>query len=378
MSNKRKPFSGREWPRWIVVPIGLGLTAFVVVLGLVLEPAGHALSPASEAATPTLLAIAYGRDISEGCHDCHFSLDALEASAADPDAAGEYLIEPESVRTNHGSLGCVACHGGDGEADDKEAGHTGLMLDITQEQPEQCVICHLDLPGKIAENELLIPHELVESKIVHGEQGVLYCSDCHGRVGHGFDPVSGEVACSMMVCVDCHSELGSCQGCHQAGQPEAEMTGCDVCHEGPHDVAAYLTCSCCHTSMETWSEIDPSSHPVELLGVHGELHCFQCHSFPNFEGLHYICADCHQSGHPGWGGEDCIQCHNPAATSWSEVVSVWDQHDQIWYMYKGDHKDVECRGCHFEGFAELDPSCDSCHAMPESHNETYTKCWLCH
>jgi hypothetical protein len=377
MSNERRSIFRREWPRWIVVPIGLGLAGLAVALGLLLEPAGHALSPSGEVATPTLPAVAYGRDVSGGCHDCHFSLPALEASAADPNAAEEYLIDPESVWTNHGSLGCVACHGGDGEAEDKEAGHAGLILDITEQQPEQCVICHHDLPKKFAENELLIPHELVEHKISHGEEGTLFCSDCHGRVGHGFDPVSGEVACSMMVCVDCHTELGSCQSCHQGGEPGVEMTGCDVCHEGPHDVAAYLTCSCCHTSMETWSEIDPSSHPVELAGTHGELHCFECHDFPDFEGLHYVCADCHQSGHSEWGGDNCTECHDPAAT-WDAVAPTWERHEEIWDMYKGDHLEVECSGCHFETFTGLDPNCDSCHSRPESHDETYTKCWLCH
>ena len=377
MSNKARHSRGRDWPRWAVVPIGVGLAILAVAMGLLLEPAGYALSPGKEAATPTLPAVHYGRDISQGCHDCHFWPSALKLSAIDPNSAEEYLIDPASVNTIHGSLGCVSCHRGDGEAKDKEDAHAGLILNITQEHPEQCVICHLDLPEKIGENELLIPHELVEDKIVHGEQGTLFCSDCHGRVGHGFDPVSGGVSCSMMVCVDCHSEMGSCQGCHQGGQPGAEMTGCDVCHEGPHDVAAYLTCSCCHTSMDTWSEIDPASHPVELQGTHGELHCFQCHSFPDFEGLHYICADCHQSGHPGWAGEDCMQCHDPAAT-WNDVIATWDQHVELWEMYKGDHKEVECRGCHLGDFAALDPSCDSCHALPESHDDTYTKCWLCH
>ena len=377
MRRKQQRFLGRDWPYWIVIPFGIGIAAAVVVLGLLVEPVGYALSPSPAPPTPTLPAVEYGRDISNGCHDCHFSLPALEASAADPTTAGEYLIEPESVQTDHGSLGCVACHRGDGEAEDKEAAHDGLVLDITEEEPRTCVICHHDLPDKISQDELLIPHDLVEYTIAHGEEGTLFCSDCHGRVGHGFDPVSGGVACTMMVCVDCHTEQGSCRGCHQASEPGVEMTGCDVCHEGPHDVSEYLTCSCCHTSMQSWAEIDASSHPVELPGAHGELHCFQCHSFPDFEGLHYVCADCHQSGHPGWGGDDCSQCHDPSGT-WNDVVSTWDQHAEIWDMYRGDHLDVECRGCHFAGFEDLDPSCASCHSLPASHDATYTKCWLCH
>jgi hypothetical protein len=371
-------FRGRELPHWIVVPIGLALAASAVVLGLLLEPAGYALSPEPVAPTPTAPIAYYGRDLSKGCQDCHFSLPALQASAANPHTAAEYLVDPESVSTKHGSLGCVACHRGNGQAADKATGHAELILDVTETHPEQCIICHSDLPDKVPENELLIPHRLVENKIVHGEEGTLFCSDCHGRVGHGFDPVSGETSCSMAVCVDCHSQQGDCASCHQGRSTSgAEMAGCEVCHEGPHDVAAYMTCPCCHTSMESWAEIDASSHPVELAGTHGEIHCFECHAYPDFQGLHYVCADCHQSGHTEWGSEDCTQCHDPGA-SWEVVSATWDKHVEFWPMYKGDHLQVQCRGCHFEGYKGLDPSCGTCHALPDSHDASYTKCWLCH
>jgi hypothetical protein len=370
-------FRGRELPRWIVVPIGLTLAGLAVALGFILEPAGYALSPETHVPTPTIPAAGYGRDLSEGCHNCHFSLPALVASADDPNSAGEYLIEPVSVQTRHGSLGCVACHGGDGQAADKATGHTDFILDITQARPEECIICHFDLPDKVPENELVIPHQLVENKIVHGEEGSLFCSDCHGRVGHGFDPVSGETSCSMAVCVNCHSQQGDCASCHQGNEPGAEMAGCEFCHEGPHDVAEYLTCPCCHTSMEAWSEIDASSHPVELAGTHGELHCFECHNWPDFEGLHYVCIDCHRSGHTEWGSDDCTQCHDPGAT-WEVVASTWDKHAEFWPMYKGDHLQVQCRGCHFEGYKGLDPNCSTCHALPDTHDASNIKCWLCH
>jgi hypothetical protein len=196
-------------------------------------------------------------------------------------------------------------------------------------------------------------------------------------VGHGFDPVSGEIICSMMVCVDCHAEQEPCSACHLGGEPTAQMTGCDVCHEGPHDVSDTLTCPCCHTSMVTWSEIDASSHPVELPGKHSQIHCFECHNWPDFQGLHYVCTDCHESGHTDWGDDECTQCHDPGAT-WDIVASTWDKHQDIWDMYKGDHLKVQCQGCHFETYTGLDPSCDTCHLMPDTHDETYEKCWLCH
>ena len=368
----------RKWPRWSVVPIGLALAGIAVLLGLALEPAGYALAPGKIEPEPTIPAVGYARDISAGCQSCHFASEALQASAADPNTAEQYLIDPSSVQTTHGSLGCVACHKGNGLAEAKEAGHMGLIRDISRTRPGQCIICHTDLPSSFAEGELLVPHDLLEDKIVHGEAETLFCSDCHGEVGHGFDPVTGDVACSMMVCVDCHAEQETCQICHQEeGGGSAEMTGCDLCHEGPHDVAEYLACPCCHTSLSTWQEIDASSHPVELLGLHGEAGCFECHTWPDFHGLNYVCIDCHESGHTEWGDEDCTQCHDPGAT-WDLVAVTWDRHIEHWDMYRGDHRQVACQGCHFETYTDLDPGCDSCHDLPESHDPEYTKCWLCH
>jgi hypothetical protein len=368
---------GRELPRWIVVPIGIALAGLAVALGMILEPAGYALSPESQVPTPTIPAATYARDLSGGCHDCHFSVEALVDSAADPHGSEAYWIDPDSVRTKHGSLGCVACHSGNGQASDKTLAHTDLVLDVTRTHPEQCIICHYDLPTKIPRDELLIPHDLVEYKIRHGEEALLFCSDCHGRVGHGFDPVSGETSCSMTGCIDCHSTQWDCESCHQGPSPGSQMSGCEVCHEGPHDVSDRMTCPCCHTSLVTWAEIDASSHPMELAGTHGDVHCFVCHTYPDFRGLTYACVHCHESGHTEWGSDDCTQCHDPGAT-WEVVSATWDKHVEFWPMYKGDHLLVQCRGCHFETYTGLDPSCSTCHSLPESHEPNYTKCWLCH
>lgn len=358
----------RRWPRWFIIPVGIILAALAVVLGLLIEPAADALSPGEVEPTPTLLAVHYSRTLSDGCHDCHVSLPALRASAEDPSAAETVLIEPESVMTAHGTLGCVACHAGNGEAEDKETGHEGLIVDISRDEPEQCIICHADLPVEIPGDRLRVPHEIVSDWIVHGEPGILFCSDCHGGVGHGFDPVSGEVACSMTVCLDCH----------EAWNLEVQMTDCDACHIGPHDVAASLTCNDCHSSTLVWHEIDLGIHPVPLEGQHGEVSCFGCHQYPNFKGLNNVCADCHLSGHPGWGEGDCAECHDPGGT-WSFSGEVWPGHVERWDQYKGAHLDVSCAGCHFDGYEGTESSCDACHMRPEEHDsDAFDNCVQCH
>jgi len=219
-----------KWPTWIVIVIGFALLVFAVASALLLEPLAQTLSP-ELTPTPTIYFIKYARQISHGCEDCHFDRQALTASAdagSDLDAA---WIEPQSLAMVHGPLGCVTCHEGDGETDDKTTAHEGLIVDVSLSRPLDCIVCHTELPEVIPGDRLRTPHKIVLDKIEHGEVD-LPCSDCHGGVGHGFDPVSGEVICSMTVCQDCHEQLSV----------DIQMTDCEGCHIGPHDVSAGLSC----------------------------------------------------------------------------------------------------------------------------------------
>jgi hypothetical protein len=171
----------RRWPRWTIIPLSLGLAGLAIVLGLFLDSAVNALSPVVVEPEPEMPAIAYSAGQSDGCHDCHFSLAALEGSATDPKAAAGYLIEPESVVTPHGKLGCLACHGGVGEAADKETAHQGLVADMTAQDPEKCVTCHEDLPDEIPGDQLKVPHGVIVEHIQTGEPCGVHCSDCSDR-----------------------------------------------------------------------------------------------------------------------------------------------------------------------------------------------------
>lgn len=358
----------RQLPRWTIIFVGIGLAALSVVLGLVLEPAATALSPTLVEPTPTLPAILYGHGRSDSCESCHFSIDALRASAADVDAASSYVIDSASVHTVHGRLGCLACHAGNGEATDKEAAHEGMVPDMSAEDPMTCVICHQDLPDQIPEDRLEVPHGMIVDRISSGEPCDVHCSDCHGAVGHGFDPVSGEVICSMTTCVDCHAERNLA----------VQVTDCDACHMGPHDVAASLTCDDCHTSTEEWHQVRLGVHPVELPGKHGELACFDCHESPNFKGLNDVCSDCHVAGHEDLGS-DCTECHDPGGT-WALSAGTWEGHEEIWNQYKGYHLEVTCEQCHGETFEAVDTGCENCHDVPKNHEggRDAVECVQCH
>jgi hypothetical protein len=359
----------QSWPRWTLILIALALAGVAIGLGLLLQPIGVALAGKAPTPTPTLHAIAYALPAkSQTCRECHFSLDALKASAADPSKAEEFLIEPESIYKPHGKLGCVTCHGGDGTVSDKEASHKGLIADITKDRPADCIVCHYNLPAEIPGDRLRTPHKIVTDKIEHGQALDVYCSDCHGQVGHGFDPVSGNVVCNMTVCLDCHKQRNL----------DVKLTECNACHVGPHDVQN-LNCELCHTSTQDWAQVKVAVHPMPLVGKHAEVACFSCHRYPNFGGLSTQCAACHEKAHD-FGGDDCASCHDPANT-WTFAAGTWPEHVQIWDQYKGKHTQVDCVGCHIDGLrAKIASNCDACHAKPSSHNQdAYAgDCVKCH
>ena len=294
-----------QWPNWTLILIAFGLVALTILAGLVLEPLGQALAPAITP-TPTLPSIHYARSLSDECIECHTEKQALAASVGPTENVEPFYVERASLNTPHGSLGCITCHGGTGNVTDKEAAHQGLIKDLSVTHPRDCLICHRNLPDQLPGDHLRTPHGKVVNAIWEGSACGVNCSDCHGQVGHGFDPVTGEITCQMSVCLDCHLErnLG------------AELiTDCNTCHVGPHDVALVLTCNDCHTSTETWKDSTLRVHPVELTEQHATPNCFSCHRWPNFKGLDYVCSDCHQRPHD-FGNDNCALCHTPEG--WAE------------------------------------------------------------
>lgn len=355
----------QSWPRWTLVIVGLVLATVAVVAGLLLQPLAVAVAPAGEPEEAELPAVNYAMYAeSEGCRDCHFSLAALEASASDAGKASEYLVESESVTTPHGRLGCQACHAGNGEANDKTAAHEGLIADLTEVQPGECMICHYDLPVEIPDDRLKVPHQMVLDRFAHGEALDVWCSDCHGQVGHGFDPVSHDIICNMTICIECHVERNL----------DVSLSACDACHIAPHDIA--LSCDDCHLSTLKWQEVDLSIHPKPLDGQHGETPCFSCHGHPNFRGLVDNCSACHTRAHD-FGSDECAQCHDPAASAWSISEAGWADHSEIWPGYVGTHTSLSCFTCHDDpSFKGMDSTCGACHSAPHSFGGT--GCSECH
>jgi hypothetical protein len=296
---------------------------------------------------------------------CHHDEDTLIQAGAEESELARLAVDQKSTDESHGAIGCVTCHWGVGGTVDVEAAHAGVILDPTRGNFEACLACHHDMPDIFPGDRLQTPH----SGVVHGHEVDMHCSDCHEGVSHGLDPMSGELFCPMDVCIDCHLDLGL----------ESEFEDCAVCHTGPHDLGMHVQCDVCHKSTEVWEETAFADHPVELVGAHAALECFDCHDRPEFGGLEYVCSDCHERTHD-FGDEDCAKCHTPA-DEWGTCVATGK------HPFPLDHGDTrcDCTKCHRGG----DTSgywCDICHdqtilqPVHEAQGIFYTKaiCAVCH
>jgi Ni/Fe-hydrogenase subunit HybB-like protein len=352
-----------SWSRPAVILIGGALSLLTIAVVLWLEPVAQARATKVEFASTPLQD--YVSQEPESCYRCHLDQTALLSAGAAGDELARLTIEPQPPQTPHGRLRCVTCHQGIEGVADVDAAHAGLIVDPSQGYSEVCLSCHPELPDEFPQDRLRTPH----NKVVHGQAANVFCSDCHGGVGHGFDPVSGKVICPMSVCLDCH----------QARQIDSQLGDCNVCHIGPHEAEMAMDCVACHQSTQVWQEIEFGAHPVELVDRHAEAQCFDCHQKPDFAGLQYTCSNCHQRPHD-LGNDDCAGCHSPAA-DWT-ATGAGEEHP-----FPQDHGGMSgnCTLCH-PGGDTTTYACQMCHSqnsIQQIHEtkglkDVAGKCVLCH
>lgn len=358
---RRKYIIPFRWPLWKIILAGLALSLATIAVILWLQPSVYAVTPQVES-TSALPPQTFAFSLSENCKKCHGNQEALVNAGADRDELARLTVEPELPRTPHGRLGCITCHEGTGGTEDADAAHTGVITDPSMDDSNSCLSCHHDLPDEFPQDRLRTPHD----EVSHGQTVNVFCSDCHGAAGHGFDPVSGRMICPMKVCLDCHQER----------QLDSKLTDCSACHVGPHDLT--VECNVCHQSTEAWKDVEMDVHPLELVDKHVEARCFDCHQAPNFAGLQYTCSNCHQRPHD-FGNDDCTECHSPAA-DWT-ATSVGDEHS---FPTNHDGTNGNCTLCHPSGDTS-EFSCETCHGQSSMQvheakgmKDIASKCVPCH
>jgi Ni/Fe-hydrogenase subunit HybB-like protein len=339
------------WSRRMIAFVAGALTLLTITVVLLLQPLTQAEASKTPAAPSAAVSPREGQ-----CQACHEDAQALAAAGADQEQVALLTIEPLPADAVHGSIRCVVCHYGDRFTVDVEQAHASTIMDPTQGEARLCVACHQDLPAEFPQDRLRTPHDAV----THGEVVDVSCSDCHGAVGHGFDPVSGEIICPMGVCLDCHRER----------QLDSELSDCAACHIGPHDPVPAIDCSQCHHSTDVWQAVEMTSHPVELVGGHSQAECFGCHQDAGFgQGVSTKCVDCHAPPSEAHYGPVCEDCHTPAGFQDARLPD----HP---VALEGQHERAPCAGCHVEDQPVVEFLCSNCHERPENHLSG--GCSLCH
>jgi hypothetical protein len=339
--------------RRVVVFGGGVLVLLALTVVLLLQPATQARAGRSqtEAVPSGVVSPREGE-----CQTCHQDEQTLVNAGADQNDLDLYVIEPLPAEAVHGAIRCVTCHYGDRLAEDTELAHAGVVNDPTVGDAGVCVACHPELPDEFPEDRLRTPH----SALTHGEAVDVSCSDCHGAVGHGFDPVSGETICPMGVCLDCHQER----------YLDSELSECGACHVGPHEPVPAFECTECHRSTDDWHVVQMTAHPVDLAGGHAQTECAGCHPDAGFDRvLGTKCADCHEPPNETHYGPACQDCHTLASFQGARLPD----HPVTLVGY---HKTAPCAGCHIDGQPAPEYSCECCHDRPENH--LTGACALCH
>ena len=231
-----------------------------------------------------------------------------------------FLEDREFLESTHGSLGCVTCHNGSDEAEEKEIAHVGLILDPSN---SKCEICHRDI---VAANKSSLHTTLSGFTTILEDRG------------GNFDEGSSLATVFENHCQQCHTSCGQCH----VSRPDEAGGGFISGHEFRATPSTQNNCIACHGSRVG----------AEYLGEN--------------EG---IPADVHWSK----ANMTCTKCHGEELHGNGEIVATRYQNPDS----------VECEDCHQDilntSVSNLqhqqhldDLSCQVCHSVP------YKNCYSCH
>jgi hypothetical protein len=230
-------------------------------------------------------------------------------------------------QSRHYSLGCVACHNGIDNTDDKNLAHSGDFLSHPSDDfVGKCEDCHSDQTRyfansihtgvgqkrKVCMRSGLNGPDDFDQLPAHQQEGYNNnCATCHGNCGncHVVRPPSGGGGLTnghnfsgspdmVSICVTCHTSRGG-----HAYFGVAPGTKPDV-----HLSDNKFTCMDCHNG----AELHGSSQKVEQRYEYNELpSCDDCHdnlqASNNYHSEHigdFSCYVCHSQDY-----NNCAQCH---------------------------------------------------------------------
>jgi hypothetical protein len=243
------------------------------------------------------------------------------------------LVDREFLKTDHGEIGCVECHGGDEDASQIDSAHTGMRADPTF--PEATAVC-----GPCHEKEA----EMAKTSLHYTL--ATYKPMVHQRAGS--DPAKLSLLDKGMDnhCFSCHASCGECH----VSRPNFANGGFIDGHKFNKKPDQTNQCTACHGSR-VGNEFTGETGQGDVHYTKHDMDCMECHSEKD---LHGDGKSGHRDRYDVEGLAQCRDCH--------EADKGVEQHD-----IHGD--DVSCYVCHAQPYA----NCYGCHVGLDGKGLAYYK-----
>ncbi len=245
-----------------------------------------------------------------------------------------YINQESFFETMHGRYGCITCHGGAPDSDDKESAHEGIVREPAS--AEACGDCHAGQVG-------------TEVDSLHANLAG-YTTALAARSAPDKMP-----QLEVMVenhCDKCHTTCGQCH----VSRPTNLGGGLLLGHEFKKVPPMNLTCTGCHGSrIENEYKGKNEDVKADVHWIKGGMPCFECHSADEMHGA-MGAADHRYDGPPTPGCQDA-DCHPDVAPG-----------DGITNHTEGHFEAMACQVCHSTTYK----NCYSCHVAVQD-GEPYFK-----
>lgn len=244
------------------------------------------------------------------------------------------------LKTDHGQIACVDCHGGNPDDPNWQTAHAGLVKDPTFPDPENaCGQCHPEISAGA-------------SKSLHFTIAPIGQAIAR-RMGPADPPVRAALETAREKhCSQCHASCGQCH----VSRPDYVNGGFLAQHRFQKTPLMETTCASCHGGR-VFAEFTGLNHKIDA-----DTH---------FEDAEMTCMDCHQGDQmhaPAEGVETrrqsarrprCETCHPEASSQDSERAA-----------HQIHHRKVACQVCH----AQAVKQCYGCHVGTDAKGIAYFKC----
>jgi len=248
---------------------------------------------------------------------------------AGPQLAGSemFCISEDFLSSEHGKLGCIACHGGENVGDFGKA-HAGVNRYPSADAGGICNQCHGEIGATFANSIHYTVQGMANALENFTHPGVL---DVDGPLKTAFDN----------NCYKCHATCGSCH----VSRPKAFTGGLHSQHVFTKRPPMEDTCYGCHGARNAGEYMGKVGYTKDVHFESGK-HCADCHNVSNFHGTGVAeqnmyevdlpqCTDCHENIYSG----SSIPAHN---------------------IHSADT--MSCQVCH----ASANNNCFDCHATQKT------------